>query len=224
MRWAEWSHMQKSYVKVKWLREKDNSSKVKYRCQLVVKLKANKCYQKLLYFLSSFINLLNLLYLQGLRSRLLTPGRFQNSSPWSKLLTNFNLKGGAYTCACVWPIIWSIVWSIGRDPTALKWIACFVAIQPLSDESLNLSCLVCQWFLVIRLCELSCPLAPQIASGPRQNLFTNRLRTCIWSSTRITLDHLAIIRFSIFGKLLALWLGNLRLPLLWIVMVGWSWC
>ena len=37
-----------------------DSSKVKYRCQLVVRLKANKCYQKLLRYLSSYINLLNI--------------------------------------------------------------------------------------------------------------------------------------------------------------------
>ena len=41
--------------------------KVKCRCQFVLKLKANKSYQELFYFLSSYINLLNLLKLQGLR-------------------------------------------------------------------------------------------------------------------------------------------------------------
>ena len=35
---------------------------------VVVKLKANKCYQELLYSLSSYINLLNLLNLQGFGS------------------------------------------------------------------------------------------------------------------------------------------------------------
>ena len=33
---------------------------VKHRCQLVVRLKANKCYQDLLRYLSSYINLLNI--------------------------------------------------------------------------------------------------------------------------------------------------------------------
>ena len=37
-----------------------NSSRVKRKCQLVVRLKANKCYQELLHFLSSYINLLNI--------------------------------------------------------------------------------------------------------------------------------------------------------------------
>ena len=39
--------------------------RVKRRCQLVVRLKANKCYQKLLCYLSSYINLLNLLNLKA---------------------------------------------------------------------------------------------------------------------------------------------------------------
>ena len=34
--------------------------RVKRRCQLVVRLKANKCYQELLRYLSSYINLLNI--------------------------------------------------------------------------------------------------------------------------------------------------------------------
>ena len=34
--------------------------RVKRRCQLVIRLKANKCYQELLCFLSSYINLLNI--------------------------------------------------------------------------------------------------------------------------------------------------------------------
>ena len=50
------------------------------RCQLVVRLKANKCCQELLCSLSSYINFLNLLNLQGLRGRLQAPGRFQTSS------------------------------------------------------------------------------------------------------------------------------------------------
>ena len=75
--------------------------RLKRKCQLVVRLKADKCYQELLCSLSSYINLLNLLNLQGLHSWLLAPGRFQTSSPWSKPLTNSDLKGGACTCAHV---------------------------------------------------------------------------------------------------------------------------
>ena len=49
------------------------------------------------------------------------------------------------------------------------------------------------------------------------------MHTCIWSFTRIALDHLASTRSSTLGKLLAL-LGN-SCPLLpRAAMVGWSWC
>ena len=41
-----------------------NSFRAKRRCQLVVRLKANVCYQELLCFLSFYINLLKLLNLQ----------------------------------------------------------------------------------------------------------------------------------------------------------------
>ena len=175
--------MQKLRVKVKWLRIKNNSLRVICRCQLIVRLKANKYYQELLCFLSSYINLLNFLNLQDFCVQFLAPGRFQTSSPWSRPLTNSDLKGDAYTCACIQPIVWSIVWSVGRDLTAFKWVVCFVAIQSLSEQLLDLGRLVGQWFLVVCLCKLSCPLAPQTASHLRQNLSTNRLHTCIQSST-----------------------------------------
>ena len=51
------------------------------RMSVVVRLKANKYYQGLLCSLSFYINLLNLLNLQGFRHRLLARGRFQTSSP-----------------------------------------------------------------------------------------------------------------------------------------------
>ena len=101
---------------------------------MIVRLKANEYYQELLYSLSFYINLLNLLNLQGLRGWLLAPGRFQFSSPWSRLLTNSDLKGDACICARVCPI----VWSVGRNTIALKWVACFVAIRPLSNELFDL--------------------------------------------------------------------------------------
>ena len=51
--------------------------KVKCRCQLVVKLKANKYYQGLLCYLSFYIKLLNI----RLCSQLQAPGRFQTFNP-----------------------------------------------------------------------------------------------------------------------------------------------
>ena len=52
--------MQSSRVKIKWLKEKSNFLRVKRRCQLIVRLKANKSYHKLLCYLSSYINFLNI--------------------------------------------------------------------------------------------------------------------------------------------------------------------
>ena len=41
------------------------SLRAKYRCQLIVRPKANKCYQELLCYLSSYINLLNIRLCSG---------------------------------------------------------------------------------------------------------------------------------------------------------------
>ena len=80
--------------------------RVKCRCQLVVKLKANKCYQRLLCYLSSYINLLNI----RLCGRLQAPGRFQTFSPWSRTLADF----GPCLILEVIVIVLVFVWSIGR--------------------------------------------------------------------------------------------------------------
>ena len=55
--------MQKLYFKVinkKKHKIENNSLRVKHRYQLVVKLKANKCYQKLLYYLFFYIHFLSI--------------------------------------------------------------------------------------------------------------------------------------------------------------------
>ena len=88
------------------------------------------------------------------------------------------------------------------------------------------STLVGRW--VSRFLDLACVnrsqlSAPQTTSGKRQNLSWNRLRTCIWPSTRITLDDLATTRSSTLSKLLAR-LGNLRPLLPRAAIVSWSWC
>ena len=105
-----------------------------------------------------------------------------------------------------------------------------IALGPLFTLSLNCSrsdqtdvlgrSRNCSWLVSVNCSWLS---APRTASGLRQNLSTNRLRTCLWPSTRITLDHLATTRSFTLGKLLAL-LGNSRPPLPRAAMVGWSWC
>ena len=74
---------------------------------------------------------------QGLRGRLLAPGRFQTSSPWSRPQTS----GGTRTRSRIW----------------------FVAIRPLSDESLDfghlIGCLQLRLFAtpVFRVTVLNCP-------------------------------------------------------------------
>ena len=103
-----------------------DSSRVKRRCQLVIRLKANKCYQELLCSLSSYINLLSLLNLQGLCGWLLAPGRFPTSSPWSKPLINSNLKG-------VLVLVLMFDQLFGQSSGQL------VAIRPFSDKLLVLS-------------------------------------------------------------------------------------
>ena len=171
--------MQKSRVKVNNQGRKITLWELERRCQLVIRLKANKYYQELLCSLSSYINLLNLLNLQGLCDWLLAPGRFQTCSSWSRPLTN-----SKPLTVLVFVLVFgqSFFYKVCRNPTAFRWVACFIAIRLHSDELLDLG----QWFSVIRLCESSCPLAPWTASGPRRNLSTNRLRTHIWSTLQ---DH-----------------------------------
>ena len=101
-------------------------SRLKRRYQLVIRLKANECYQKLLCSLSSYINLLNLLNLQGLHNQLLAPGRFQTSSPWSRPLTNSKLKE-------------VLVLVLVFDQSFGQLFGQLVAIRPLLDELLALS-------------------------------------------------------------------------------------
>ena len=98
---------------------------VKRKCQLVVRLKANKCYQELLCFLSSYMNLVKLLNFQGLRGRLLTTGRFQTSSPWSKLLTNYKTLA---MLVLVFMFGQLFLGKVCCNPTAFRWVAPFVAI------------------------------------------------------------------------------------------------
>ena len=76
---------------------------VKRRCQLVVRLKANKCYQKLLNSLSFYINFLNFL---NLKAFVVGSCPLAGSRP---LVSNPDLRsqtfGYTYTCSCVWSIV-----------------------------------------------------------------------------------------------------------------------
>ena len=97
--------------------------RVKCRYRLVVKLKANKCYQKLLCYLSSYINLLNIKLCGWLQA----PGRFQTFSPWSR--THIGSRPLA-VLALVLVFGQSFLGKVCCDLIALRWVACFVAIRP----------------------------------------------------------------------------------------------
>ena len=124
--------MQRSRVKLNNQGKKITFWELKRRCQLVIRLKANKYYQELLYSLSSYINLLNLLNLQGLRNWLLVLSQFQNSSPWSRPPTNSDLKGGIYNL-CLYSTNCLVSWLrsdhsqmsclLCRNLTVLGWVA-----------------------------------------------------------------------------------------------------
>ena len=122
-----------------------------------------------------------------------------------------------------WPIIQPIVWLFAVSPNKYPWlVAQLLLAYCLACCSIVLS-LIKQMSLIGRLIALgilfglslnrfrpvrvnrSWLSALQTVSGSRKNLSPgNRLRICIWSFTRIMLDHLATTRSSIFGKLLAL--------------------
>ena len=93
----------------------------KRRCQLVVRVKANKCYQKLLCYLSSYINLLKI----RLCGRLKAFGQVQAFSPWSRTHT-----GSRPLAVLILDLVFGQLFlgKVYRNPTAFKWIAYFVAI------------------------------------------------------------------------------------------------
>ena len=86
---------------------------VKRMCQLVVRVKANKCYQRLLRYLSSYINLLNI----RLFGRLQAPGRFQTFCPWSRTHT-----GSRPLAMLAFVLVFDQLFfgKIGCNPTALR--------------------------------------------------------------------------------------------------------
>ena len=134
--------MQRSCVKVKWLREKNNSLKVKCRCQLVVRLKANKCYQELPCSLSFYINFLNFLNLQAFCSWLQTPGRFQTSSPQSIPLVNFRPYPIPSAILAVIVIVQSIIFQL---------VLAFAKVAGLAKPSFSITWLVSLDWLIVGL-------------------------------------------------------------------------
>ena len=99
---------------------------VKRRCQFVVRLKPNKCYQGLLCYLSSYINLLNIRLCGWLQA----PGRFQTFSPWSRTLAD----SGPCLILEVIVIVLVFVWSIGRHHS---WLCHIVVLDCLVDCSVR---------------------------------------------------------------------------------------
>ena len=74
-----------------------------HRCQLVVRLKANKCYQKLFSFLSFYINLLNSF---NLRASAVSAWPLPGSKP---LAPNLNLRSQTSGGTRIYSHVWSIV-------------------------------------------------------------------------------------------------------------------
>ena len=132
---TEWGHVQMLRVKINDQGGKITLWELERMCQLVVRLKANKYYQELLCSLSSYIKLLNVLNLQGLCNWLLAPGRFQTCSPWSRPLTNSKPLAGLILVLVFGQLFLD---KVCRNPTALRWVICFVAIRLCSDKSLDL--------------------------------------------------------------------------------------
>ena len=93
-------------------------SRVKNRCQLIARLKANKYYQKFFCYLSFYINLLNIRLCGWLQA----PSRFQTFSFWFrtsiKIISN---TGTDYTCSYIWP---NVFWLTLSDRS---WMILFFA-------------------------------------------------------------------------------------------------
>ena len=79
--------------------------RVKCRCQLVVRLKANKYYQEMFCYLSST----STSWVSGLLDRLLVPDRFQTFNPWSRPLANSGLYSMLEVIVIVFVFVWSII-------------------------------------------------------------------------------------------------------------------
>ena len=120
---TKWDHVQKSRVKVNDQGKRITLWELERRCQLVIRLKANKCYQELLCYLSSYINLLNLLNLKASAVGSWPLAGSRPLAPDPDLWPTLNLWRCLYLLSCL------VNCSLVRP----------VAIRPLSDELLALS-------------------------------------------------------------------------------------
>ena len=101
--------------------------KVKRKCQLVVRLKANKYYHGLLCYLSSYINLLNI----RLCGRLQVPGQFQTFSPWSKTYTGSRPHPMllVIVIVCMFIQTFAIILGFAKQLFSIVWLIFWLDVQ-----------------------------------------------------------------------------------------------
>ena len=93
-----------------WRFNSANSFRVKHRCQMVVKLKANKCYLRLLCYLFSYINFFNITLCGPLKAF----GRFQTFSPWFRTHNGFRPHLTLALIIIILVFVYLIDWLIRR--------------------------------------------------------------------------------------------------------------
>ena len=187
-----------------------DSLRVKHRCQLVIRLKANKYYPEFLSFLSFYINLLNLLNLKAsaVSSWPLAGSRPLVSDPDLRPLAVFVL---------ILAFSQSFFGKVCCDPTALGWVT-----RPRSSDWLFATLFVCDSGPLRNHSQLSLTLPSSCSSG----LPSNRAQLCItvlncpWlHQTVVCQVRRAIVRD--FGRLVGLLVGQL---LVWSVLTSIGWC
>ena len=167
--------------------------RVKRSCQLVVRLKANKCYQGFLCYLSSYINLLNI----RLCGRLQTPGRFQTFSPWSRTPAD----SGPCSILEVIVIVLVFVRSIGGHHSRLyrtivldRLVDCLVR-RPIAFGLTEPSVLiVCSLIFDLRSFNCSRPIVRPIAWS-----FAVSPNRCPWSVAQLLLAYRSACRSIVLG-------------------------
>ena len=122
--------------------------RVKRKCQLVVRLKANECYQELLRYLSSYINLLNIRLCLGLWPLRKCYWRYNRYHPRVCL---DHIAGHIALIALLWPYRWSY---------------CFDCIALIALIALTVSLVVSLWFscsevfsafgIILTICSSNC--------------------------------------------------------------------
>ena len=105
-----------------------DSSRVKRRCQLIIRLKANKCYQELLCYLSYYINFLNIKLCVWLQA----PSRFHTFSTWFRTYTSSKLYLTLTVVIIVLMLIWLIVLSFAKQLFLIVCLVDCLVIRPIA--------------------------------------------------------------------------------------------